>query len=204
MKHRISAVALVALTVSGCGVVGGGTGAGNQGSERNVDMQQASDRADEILDATLAAVRPGVEARRGPSTDSICTDFKNDATGAGQVVRRRYVVTVISPERRGSFVGVVERHWKAQGYEITAVRPNKEMPAVFANAPEGFQLTVEIGYKGQAFFTVASNCVTESEVVEPDREPFDPDSPEATGLPYIESPFWSAGTPVPSPSGGAG
>ncbi|MFJ3934102.1 hypothetical protein [Streptomyces sp. NPDC090029] len=167
-------------------------------------MQQASDRADEILDATLAAVRPGVEARRGPSTDSICTDFKNDATGAGQVVRRRYVVTVISPERRGSFVGVVERHWKAQGYEITAVRPSKEMPAVFANSPEGFQLTVKIGYEGQAFFSVGSNCVTESEVVEPDREPFDPDSPEATGLPYIESSFWSAGTPVPSPSGGAG
>lgn len=204
MKYRTLAVTLAALTVSGCGLIGGDAETGPKGKTQNMNMQQAGDRAEEILDATLAAIKPGVEARRGPSNDPICTDFKNDATGTGQVMRGRYVMTVVSAERRGSFMGIVERHWKKQGYEITAVRPNKEKPAIFARTPEGFQLTVKVGHKGQVFFDVSSPCVTESEVTEPPREPIDPDSPEAEGLPYIKSPFWSADTPVPSPSANGG
>ncbi|WP_217624200.1 hypothetical protein [Streptomyces sp. TRM64462] len=204
MKHRTLAMVLAAFVVSGCGLIDSGDGTGPKGKAQNVNMQQAGEQAEQILDATLAAIKPPVETRRGPSSDPICTDFKNDATGTGQVTRRRHVMTVISAERRGSFVGVVERYWKKQGYEITAVRPNKEQPAVFARTPEGFQITVDIGYKGQAFFSVMSPCVAESEVTVPPAEPFDPDSPEAEGLPYIKSPFWSANTPVPSssPSGG--
>ncbi|QGV82534.1 hypothetical protein EIZ62_07895 [Streptomyces ficellus] len=169
-----------------------------------MNMQQAGDRAEKILDDTFAAIQPPVETQRGPSGDPICTDFKNDATGTGQVIRRRHVMTVISAERRGSFMGVVERHWKKAGYEITTVRPSKESPAIFARTPEDFEVTVKIGDEGQAFFSVSSPCVTESEVTEPPRKPLDPNSPEAKGLPYIKSPFWSAETPVPSPPSNGG
>lgn len=201
MKHRNLATVIAVLLVSGCGLTGGDSGTGpEKGKTQNVNMQQAADRAEKILDETLAAIKPGVETKQGPSSEPICTDFKNDATGTAQVLRGRNVLTVISAERRGSFIGVVERHWKKAGYEITAVRPHKERPAVFARTPDGFQITVKIGHKGQAFFNIASPCVTESEVTEPPRKPLDPNSPEAKGMPYIKSPFWSANTPVPSSS----
>ncbi|WP_231626964.1 hypothetical protein [Streptomyces apocyni] len=204
MNHRTLAVTLAALALSGCGLIDGDAGTGRKGKARNVNMQQAGDQAEKILGDTLAAIKPGVETQPGPSSDPICTDFKNDATGTGQVTRRRYVMTVISAERRGNFMGVVERYWKKEGYEITAVRPNKERPAVFARTPEGFQATAKIGREGQAFFSVMSPCVTESEVTEPEREPLAPDSPAAKGLPYIRSPFWSANTPGPSPTNKGG
>lgn len=162
-----------------------------------MNMQEAGDRAEKILDRTFGAIRPPVEAMRGPSDDPVCTDFKNDSTGTGQITRRRLVMTIISAERRGSFLGVVERAWKKHGYEITSVRNHPEMPAIYASTPEGFQVRVQFGYKGQADFVVDSPCVTESQVTEPPRTPFDPHSPAAKGLPYIHSDFWSAPSPVP-------
>ncbi|MFI6354074.1 hypothetical protein ACIBJF_15775 [Streptomyces sp. NPDC050743] len=70
------------------------------------------------------------------------------------------------------------------------------MPAVFASAPNGFQVSLEFGYKGQAGFHVTSPCVDESKVTEAPRKPLDPDSPESKGLPYVHSDFWSARTPI--------
>jgi hypothetical protein len=89
--------------------------------ETNMNMQEAADHAEGIIDAILKAINPSVEVMRGPSSDSSCTDFKNDGTGTGSVTRRRYVMTIISDERRGSFLGVVERYWKKHGYKITSV-----------------------------------------------------------------------------------
>ncbi|MEU1281940.1 hypothetical protein [Streptomyces sp. NPDC005805] len=198
MKSRILPIALATLVVSGCGMIGGGEKE-PKGKANNVDMQQAADLVEEILNGTLAAIKPKVETKRGLSSTPLCTDFKNDSTGTGQVKRGRNVLTIISAERRGSFVGVVERYWKGEGYEITSVRPNKEKPAVFARTPEGFQLSLDFGREGQAFFNVSSPCVTESDVTEPSKTPIAPDSPEAKGLPYITSTFWSSDTPVPSP-----
>ncbi|MBT2370080.1 hypothetical protein J7E88_33635 [Streptomyces sp. ISL-10] len=169
-----------------------------------MNMQQAGDLAEKIREDTRAAIKPGVEARRGPSNDPICTDFKNDATGTDQAIRGRYVMTVISAERRGSFMGVVKRYWKKEGYEITTVRPNNEKPAIFARTPEGFQVTVKIGREGQAFFTVSSPCVTESGVTEPPREPIDPNSPGPRGC-RTSSPHSGPRTPRcrrPSADGG--
>ncbi|MGW3400586.1 hypothetical protein, partial [Streptomyces zhihengii] len=187
------------ITVSGCGLTGGGGEDGTKRRANDFTVQQASDQAEEILEATLAAIKPSVQTKRQPLITPICTDFKNDSTGTGQVTTARNVMTVISAERRGSFMDVVERHWKNEGYEITAVRPHKEKPAIFARTPDGFQISVKIGREGQAFFRVSSPCVTESEVTEPPMPTLTPGSPEAKGLPYIESPFWSANTPVPSP-----
>ncbi|MDG9716969.1 hypothetical protein [Streptomyces sp. DH24] len=200
MKHyaplAIVAISSAVCALSGCGLIDDdGTGTESKPEKNNVNMQEAADRAEQILDGTLAAIKPGVEAVRGPSSDSICTDFKDDGTGTGTVTRRRYVMTIVSEARRGSFLGVIERQWKKDGYEITSVRKNKEMPAIFASTPEGFRLSLEIGYKGQASFSATSPCVTESDVIEAPREPIDPDSEASKGLPYVHSEFWSADTP---------
>ncbi|AWI28880.1 hypothetical protein [Streptomyces tirandamycinicus] len=165
-----------------------------------MNMQEAGERAEQMLDGMIGSIKPGVDVQRGPSSDPICTDFKNDSTGTGQITRRRHVMTIISEERRGSFLGVVERQWKREGYAITSVREHKEMPAMFATSPEGFRVTLQFGFKGQAHFSITSPCVTESEVTEPPRQPLDPSSPAAEGFPYIRSDFWSAETPAPIPS----
>lgn len=199
MKHRMLAFALTVAVVSGCGLIDGGDSA-PKGRKQSMNMQEAGDQAEQMLDRIFGAIKPSVETQRGPSSDSICPDFKNDSTGTGSIIRRRHVMTIISDERRGSFLGVVQRHWQKDGYEITAVRKDKENPAIFATGPEGFRFSLEFGYKGQAHFSVASPCVTESEVTEPPREPLDPSSPAAEGFPYIRSDFWSAETPAPTPS----
>ncbi|WP_256104068.1 hypothetical protein [Streptomyces sp. ODS05-4] len=108
----------------------------------------------------------------------------------------RFVVTIVSAERRGAFLGVVEHHWKSAHYKITSVRDNKEAPAIYASGPGDFRLSLAFGDKGQAFLTVASPCVTESDVTEPPRAPIPPEARAADGFPYLHSGFWSARTPV--------
>ncbi|QEV22557.1 hypothetical protein CP975_26365 [Streptomyces alboniger] len=162
-----------------------------------MNMQEAADHADGILDATLKAIKPPVKWGRSASRSAGCTDFKNDGTGKGDVKQSRYVLTKISAERRGSFMGVVERHWKRSGYKITSVRDSKDMPAIFASTPDGYALALKIGYKGQAFLDVTSPCVNEAKVSDPPMDTLDPDDPASKGLPYLHSDFWSATTPAP-------
>ncbi|MFJ3934717.1 hypothetical protein [Streptomyces sp. NPDC090029] len=177
-----------------------------------MDMQEAADRAEVILTEVEGGINPPVIWGRGPSSDPICTDWKNDSTGTGHVTRRKQALTIISAERRGSFLGLIERHWKASGYEITSVDTDEKFPAMFASTPDGFRLALAIGDKGQAFLDVSSPCVTESEVSDPPpiprdtplppnpNDPEDPTSDEPFGLPYLKSDFWSATTPISSPT----
>ncbi|MFI6943584.1 hypothetical protein ACIBI4_30335 [Streptomyces sp. NPDC050418] len=169
-----------------------------------MNMQEAADRAETILTHIQNGIEPVVTWGRGPSSDPICTDFKNDATGKGQITRRKHVLTIISPERRGSFLGVVERSWKKAGYTITSVNADRRNPSMIATTPDGFRISLLVGYKGQVFLDVHSPCVTESNVADPPVDPgaeslppnpHDPKDPLADGpwgLPYLKSPFWSA------------
>ncbi|MDT9680521.1 hypothetical protein RND61_00235 [Streptomyces sp. TRM76323] len=156
-----------------------------------MDMQGAADRADAMLDETFKAIVPEVRWTHDTTT-----------TGSCDVVRRRTVLTVISEARRGSFLGLVERAWKAKGYRITAVRAHKESPAVYAVSPDGFGIRLLFGYQGQAFFQVASPCVQESEVADPKTPPNGPSYPpdQEIPTPNVRSPFWSAETPASPPA----
>ncbi|WP_251065860.1 hypothetical protein [Streptomyces sp. ISL-36] len=155
-----------------------------------MNMQDAADRADAMLDATLSAVVPEVQWDHATTTAGSCT-----------VTRRRTVTTVISEQRRGNFLGVIERFWKKSGYEITGVNQDREMPAIFARSSDGFQLAISVGYKGQAFFDVITPCVDESEVAEPTSKPNAPAYPLGQiPTPNVRSEFWSAETPAPAAS----
>lgn len=151
-----------------------------------MNMQEAATRADGMLDATLSAVVPEVQWAHDTTTSGSCT-----------VTRRRTVTTVLSEQRRGSFLGVIERFWKKSGYEITGVNQDKEMPATFARTSHGFQLSVEVGYKGQVFFDINTPCVEESEVAESTTKPNGPAYPLGQiPTPNVRSDFWSAETPA--------
>ncbi|MDK0521411.1 hypothetical protein [Streptomyces sp. ML-6] len=146
-----------------------------------MDMQEAAERADEILDGTFAAIKPPVYWTHGQSTEGGC-----------DVQRRRAVMTIISEERRGSFLGVIERYWKSREYKQLAVN-NSDIPAMYYRTPDGFNVRVLVGANGQAFFEVATPCVNPSEVSLPKTETVGPNyAGKKIPFPYVKSDFWSA------------
>ncbi|GAA2398312.1 hypothetical protein GCM10010420_25600 [Streptomyces glaucosporus] len=200
MKFRDIAVLCLAIPLAGCGLTEG-EGGGSQVDRAilNMNMEEAARRADGILADTLGSVKPGVEWTHHVSTDGSCADGEHGATGTGQVTRRVAVMTVISEERRGSFLGVIERFWKKSGYRVLAVRGDQESPAIFVETPDGFRINLTFGYKGQAFFDADTPCVEESPVPPPSTEPNGPDySGGKIPTPNRRSDFWSASSPVPS------
>lgn len=105
-------------------------------------------------------------------------------------------MTVISAERRGSFLGLVDRFWRSR-YVIKAVNKDPDVPAIFAQTGDGFGVSLIIGGKGQAFFEVDSPCVRQSKVVAPATKPNGPEyvGGEVIPRPNVRSEFWSLGAP---------
>ncbi|MBL3671074.1 hypothetical protein JL475_35090 [Streptomyces sp. M2CJ-2] len=153
-------------------------------------MQEAADHADVILDGTFAAIEPAVHWTHGESTEGSC-----------DVSRRRAVMTVISPERRGSFLGVVERYWKAEGYRQFGVNRSAKSPATYFETPDQFRVRLLIGGNGQAFFEVATPCVAKSSVSPPTVDTAGPNyAGKSIPDPNVRSDFWSATSPTSFPS----
>ncbi|MFB7311379.1 hypothetical protein [Streptomyces sp. NPDC056192] len=175
-QFRITAwVVLLCLPLSGCM---------NNGKRMDMDMQEAATHADGLLDSVLGAIDPEVQWAHGPTT-----------TGSCDVSRRRTVMTIVSAERRGSFLGVVDRYWRKSGYRIKAINNSTKVPAIYAQTKDGFGVSLVIGGKGQAFFEVDSPCVEESEVAESSTPPNGPAYEDVYPLPRpnVHSDFWSAG-----------
>ncbi|WTK25684.1 hypothetical protein OG752_21265 [Streptomyces anulatus] len=161
------------------------TGCVNQGGS-GVDMQAAAVHSDAMLDAVFQAIEPEVRWTHSFTSVGMC-----------EVTRRRVVMTDISAERRGNFLGVVERFWRKGGYRMTAVNNNAEFPAIYARTSDGFRVSLRIGGKGQAFFQVDTPCVQKSEVADSTSRATAPlyEGVEFIPHPNIHSDFWSAGGP---------
>ncbi|MFB8119205.1 MULTISPECIES: hypothetical protein [unclassified Streptomyces] len=151
-----------------------------------MDMQQAAERADRILDGLLSEIDPEVK-------------WTHDTTSIGScdVTRRRAVMTIISSDRRGSFLGVVDRYWRKSGYRMKSINNDPDVPAMFARTKDGFGVSLIVGGEGQVFFEVDTPCVEESEVAESTTRATAPtyEGMEHIPRPDIRSPFWSAGAP---------
>ncbi|MCX4771002.1 hypothetical protein [Streptomyces sp. NBC_01285] len=173
----LASCALISSCVSDVGKLDGGGG---------MNMQAAAERADGLLNDVLEEIRPEVQWVHGPTT-----------TGSCDVTRRRVIMTIISAERRGSFLGLVDRFWRKSDYRIKAVNNDVDVPAIFAQTRDGFGVSLIVGGEGQVFFEVDSPCVRESEVAEPMAKPNGPSYVDAEVIPRpnVHSAFWSAGAP---------
>ncbi|WP_330331839.1 hypothetical protein OHS33_20375 [Streptomyces sp. NBC_00536] len=163
-----------------------------------MNMQQGAERADAILQETLTAVRPELRWNHGPSSESGCTNTLNKATGTGAADRSILILTIVSEQRRGALLGVIERAWKGRGYKITSMRTSPTVPALYASTPEGYSLSAEVGGEGQFRLSAATPCLTDAPVQSPTTKP---NTPVRT-TPYPQRPdvrddFWSAETPAP-------
>ncbi|MFI8816462.1 MULTISPECIES: hypothetical protein [unclassified Streptomyces] len=184
MNHPIRfAVFALLLCVSVVGCAGGS--AGNPENGNGMNMQEAAEHADGMLDSVLAQFQPQVR-----------WTHDSTSTGSCDVTRRRAVMTIVSAERRGSFLGVVDRFWRKSGYTIKAVNNDADVPAIFAQTSEGFGVSLIVGGEGQVFFEVDTPCVTPSEVGDSTSRATAPayEGMEHIPRPNIRSDFWSAGT----------
>ncbi|MFD4792201.1 hypothetical protein KZO11_21015 [Streptomyces anulatus] len=181
------ALGVTGALLVGCGLLGGA----KNGSEAvpGMDMQGAAERADGMFYATVGAIKPGIEWVHYTTT-----------TGSCDVTRYWTVMTVVSEQRRGNLLGVVERSWKASDFRIKTVNPSKDMPSIIAVSKDGFGIMVKFGYKGQAFFEVTSPCADESKVAAPTKVATGRTYDGRPPTPNVRSDFWSAETPVPDPA----
>ncbi|MFD9863916.1 hypothetical protein [Streptomyces alboflavus] len=181
MKRSSAALLVLLLALTGC------TSSSESGEGKpKMNMQEAAEHADAILDGTFSAIKPAVHWTHGESTEGDCG-----------VSRRRAVMTIISEERRGNFFGVVERHWKKEGYSRIDVSRNPKSPATYFETPDGFRVRLRIGGDGQAHFEVATPCVDKSSVAPPKAKTVGPNFaggpiPE----PNVRSDFWSTDAPA--------
>jgi len=106
-------------------------------------------------------------------------------------------MTIVSAERRGNFLGVVDRSWRSNGYRMKSINNDPDVPAIFAQTQDGFGVSLIVGGEGQVFFEVDTPCVEESEVAESTTRATAPtyEGMEHIPRPNIRSPFWSAGAP---------
>lgn len=185
MKVRVAVMSIAVFLLSGCASTTRSEVPINGRDRGNMNMQEAADRADGILDDTFSGIRPPVQWVHGESTEGSC-----------DVSRRRAVTTVISEKRRGSFLGVVEREWKDAGYRQIGVNANAVSPATYFETPDGFRVRLLIGGGGQAFFEVATPCVERSQVSMPAPPPGEAQHVgEPVPAPNVHSTFWSGGAP---------
>ncbi|MFJ3974953.1 hypothetical protein [Streptomyces sp. NPDC090021] len=193
LRAALSVLAFTALAV--------GCGPGDEKADRKttMNMQQGAERADAILQETLGAVRPELKWNHGPGGSAGCTKgVAGAATGTGAAKRSITILTVVSEQRRGALIGVIERDWKSRGYKITGVRQAAEAPAVYASTPDGYSLSVEVAGEGQFFLDAATPCLTDSSVMDPMAQPnTHVRTTEFPQRPDEQDAFWSAATPVP-------
>ncbi|MEU5130123.1 hypothetical protein [Streptomyces mobaraensis] len=163
-----------------------------------MNMQQAGDRSETILDKTFQGIHPPVKWEYDAPSEIACSTGVNQPAGTTQVRRGRVVTTVISKRRRGGFLGVVQRSWEKLGYEITSVNADEEMPAISARTPDGFAVSLGVGTIGNVFFSVSSPCAEPSPVTYPKGTPGKPGGPDVHVdlTPRHHSEFWSSSEPL--------
>ncbi|MGW2839701.1 hypothetical protein ACWCWD_18090 [Streptomyces sp. NPDC001493] len=169
-----------------------------QGERRpTLDMEQAGQRAEDILDGTLAAVRPSVAWSHGSPVEAACSAGLNEPTGTTTVTRSRNILTVVSDERRGNLLGAVQRYWKEKGFTIQSVNSDASMPSIRAKAPDGFAVALEVGSIGNVSVSAGLSCAANSAVTYPAGTPGVPGGPKAEEVrPGERSAFWSSSEPL--------
>lgn len=198
---RLALAVALASATAGCGFIGPSDEGNGTRVVSKISLQEAADQADAIILSSVRSVRPELTWVHGPSLDGGCDSYKIDGKDTGSISRKIVVMTIISEQKRGSLLGVIERYWKKQGYEITGVNPNKEMPAIYARTHQDFRMRVSVGKKGQFFFGITTPCFIASTVVPPkilgNGTPYEghviPD-------PYVHSDLWSTSGSLPSRS----
>ncbi|MEU4351627.1 hypothetical protein [Streptomyces sp. NPDC023838] len=179
--------------VTACGPDGAQSGQTKSDERvRTMNMQQAGEGSENILDATLAAIQPPVKWAYGAPMQEACSTDLNEPTGKTTVTRSRNILTIVSPHRRGNLLGVVQRYWESAGFKVTSVRDDGSMPWLRASRADGFSVSLQVGSVGNVFLSASFACAEDSEMTYPTGTPGKPGGPRVEELkPRERSEFWS-------------
>ncbi|MFD7491369.1 hypothetical protein ACFV8T_02970 [Streptomyces sp. NPDC059832] len=196
-RVRLLGCALVVAVLAACGV-DGGTDWGEKGREASaMDMRQAGRRAEGVLDGTLAAIRPPVEWAYGAPSEAACSTGLNEPTGTTTVTRSRNILTVVSERRRDNLLGLVQRYWERQGFQVVSVNSDKDMPRIRARDADDFTVSLDVGSIGNISVSAGVSCAVNSAMTYPKGTPGHPGGPKVEELrPRERSDFWSSGEPI--------
>ncbi|MYQ76719.1 hypothetical protein GTW64_06345 [Streptomyces sp. SID4923] len=168
----------------------------SQKAEPEMDMQQAGERAEEILDGTVAAIQPPVKWERDNPSQLACDNGLNRPIGATSVYRGRTILTVVSARRRGELLEMVRRYWKQQGFGDFEIDSDSHMPQIRATSADGLVAILDVGDIGNVYFTAGFSCAKDSEMTYPSDTPGLPWGVTKTdGLPRKYSAHWSETAP---------
>ncbi|MGW1180908.1 hypothetical protein ACWD7Y_19745 [Streptomyces drozdowiczii] len=157
-----------------------------------MDMQQAGQRAEEILDDTMEAIQPPVKWVRGVAMESPCSTDLNEPTGTTSVVRSRNILTVVSERRREELLKTVQGHWEKRGAGDFVIRSGEKRPQIRATTADGLTVTLYVGNAGNVYIRVGFGCAQDSAVTYPEGTPGHPGGPEEPErIPHEHSPYWS-------------
>ncbi|MFB8037753.1 hypothetical protein ACFC5Z_33480 [Streptomyces sp. NPDC056004] len=161
-----------------------------------MNTQQAGQRSEATLDGTLAAIRPPVKWAYGAPVEAACSTGLNESAGTTTVTRSRNVLTVVSEQRRGHLLGLVQRYWEQQGFQAVSVGSDKDMPRIRARDADGFTVSLDVGSVGNVSVSAGVSCAVNSAMTYPKGAPGHPGGPEAEELrPRQRSEFWSYSEP---------
>ncbi|WP_330452407.1 MULTISPECIES: hypothetical protein [unclassified Streptomyces] len=166
---------------------------GKEKEEPKMDMQQAGERAEEILDGTMGAIQPSVKWARGLTGETACDTGFSEPTGTTSVTRSRNVLTVVSRQRRGELFEMIRRYWERQGFRDFDVDSAEDMPRTRAKSPDGLVVVLSAGHIGNVSVTAGFACATDSPMSYPKGTPSHPGGPvKSERIPREHSPYWSA------------
>ncbi|WP_371665347.1 hypothetical protein OG306_13825 [Streptomyces sp. NBC_01241] len=193
--------ALLVAALAACGAGGGQNGTEGQGKKERkaptMDMQQAGQRSEAILDGTLAAIHPSVKWAYGAPAEAACSTGLNEPTDTTTVTRSRNILTVVSEQRRGNLLGLVQRYWERQGFRVVSANSDKDMPRIRARDADGFTVSLEVGNIGNVSVSAGLGCAENSAMTYPTGTPGHPGGPKAEELrPREHSAFWSSNEPL--------
>ncbi|NED15980.1 hypothetical protein [Streptomyces sp. SID9124] len=183
---RLLGCALLAVALTSCG-----SGKGRE--EPKMDMRQAGERAEEILDGTMAAIQPSVKWGRGLTGETACDKGFSEPTGTTSITRSRNVLTVVSRQRRGELFEMIRRYWERQGFRDFDIDSAEDMPRTRAKSPDGLVVVLSAGEIGNVSVTAGFACATDSPMSYPKGTPSQPGGPvKSERIPRERSPYWSA------------
>ncbi|WP_371772902.1 hypothetical protein [Streptomyces sp. NBC_01438] len=162
--------------------------------EPAMDMQQAGQRAEALLDGTMEAIHPSVKWVYGTPSETPCSTGLNRPTGTTTVFRSRNILTLVSEQRRGELLEQVRRYWEQQGARDFSVFSDKDVPRIRATTSDGFSVVLQVGDIGNVFVRAGAGCVADSAMTYPAETPGTLGGPKKEELtPREHSDFWSSG-----------
>ena len=152
-----------------------------------MEVDEAVKKVDAYLDDTFAAVSPPLKWRAAPATMSQHRNLLNMENGEITVARDRYVRTKVSKSKIAVLAKAIERHWKAQGYELEW--QDRRAPTFTYETPEGG--SVQFNVQGELLIILATIDDTKYPGVSGDIDHGDFPDGLKNLAPDVRDPYWS-------------